>query len=68
MTLLATLQNNRAQILAIAAKHGASNVRMFGSVARRKAGFTIRTSGLEVTKRTQQHGIFLKSTDQLHEG
>lgn len=34
MTLLATLQNNRAQILEIAAKHGAFNVRVFGSVAR----------------------------------
>lgn len=34
MTLLAALQNNRAQILEIAAKHGAFNVRVFGSVAR----------------------------------
>jgi|GEM_PF-2712643 len=59
MTLLETLDNNRIQILAIAAKHGAFNVWVFSSVARRKAGFTIRTSGLDVAKRTQQHGIFL---------
>jgi predicted nucleotidyltransferase len=34
MTLLATLQNKREQILDIAAKHGAYNVRVFGSVVR----------------------------------
>ncbi|OAB58638.1 DNA polymerase subunit beta [Phormidium willei BDU 130791] len=34
MTLLATLQNQREQILDIAAKHGAYNVRVFGSVVR----------------------------------
>jgi hypothetical protein len=31
MTLLETLQDQRSQILAIAAKHGAHNVRAFGS-------------------------------------
>jgi len=34
MTILETLQARRAQILAIAAQHGAYNVRVFGSVAR----------------------------------
>jgi predicted nucleotidyltransferase len=34
MTLLETLQDQRSQILAIAAKHGAHNVRVFGSVVR----------------------------------
>jgi predicted nucleotidyltransferase len=34
MTLLATLHNKREQILDIAAKHGAYNVRVFGSVVR----------------------------------
>lgn len=34
MTLLATLQDQREQILEIAAKHGAYNVRVFGSVLR----------------------------------
>ncbi|WP_008309754.1 nucleotidyltransferase family protein [Leptolyngbya sp. PCC 6406] len=34
MTLSEVLQKNRAQVLAIAAKHGAHNVRVFGSVAR----------------------------------
>ena len=37
MTLLDTLQENREQILEIAAKHGALNVRVFGSVARGEA-------------------------------
>ena len=31
------LQSKREQIIAIAAKHGASNIRVFGSVARGKA-------------------------------
>jgi uncharacterized protein len=34
MALLDTLQENRSQILAIAARHGAFNVRVFGSVVR----------------------------------
>ena len=34
MTLSEVLQKNRAQVLAIATKHGAHNVRVFGSVAR----------------------------------
>jgi predicted nucleotidyltransferase len=34
MTLSEFLQKNRAQVLAIAAKHGAFNVRVFGSVTR----------------------------------
>jgi len=34
MTLLETLRERRAQILEIAAKHGAYNVRVFGSVVR----------------------------------
>ncbi len=34
MTLLETLQNKREQVLEIAAKHGAFNVRVFGSVVR----------------------------------
>jgi predicted nucleotidyltransferase len=34
MTLLETLQNRREQVLEIAAKHGAFNVRVFGSVVR----------------------------------
>ncbi|MEM7770818.1 MAG: nucleotidyltransferase domain-containing protein [Cyanobacteria bacterium P01_A01_bin.37] len=34
MTLLETLQENRSRILEIAAKHGAFNVRVFGSVVR----------------------------------
>ena len=32
------MKNNREAILSIAAKHGAQNVRIFGSVARREAG------------------------------
>ena len=36
MALLDKLQADRAQILEIAAKHGAFNVRVFGSVARRE--------------------------------
>ncbi|MEM9451268.1 MAG: nucleotidyltransferase family protein [Cyanobacteria bacterium P01_E01_bin.6] len=34
MTLLETLQENRSRILEIVAKHGAFNVRVFGSVVR----------------------------------
>jgi predicted nucleotidyltransferase len=34
MGTLKTLQSKRAEILALAVKHGASNVRLFGSVAR----------------------------------
>ena len=34
MTLLKTLQENREEILRVAARHGAFNVRIFGSVAR----------------------------------
>ncbi len=34
MSVFETLQKNRTQILAIAAKHGAFNVRVFGSVVR----------------------------------
>lgn len=34
MTLLNTLQENREEILRIAANHGAFNVRVFGSVVR----------------------------------
>jgi len=34
MATLETLQEQRSQILAIAAKHGAYNVRVFGSVVR----------------------------------
>lgn len=32
MSTLSALQSKRAEILALAAKHGASNVRLFGSV------------------------------------
>jgi len=34
MSTLSTLQSKRDEILALAAKHGASNVRLFGSVVR----------------------------------
>jgi hypothetical protein len=34
MTLLETLQEKREQVLDVAAKHGAFNVRVFGSVVR----------------------------------
>lgn len=34
MSTLSILQSKRAEILALAAKHGASNVRLFGSAAR----------------------------------
>ena len=34
MSTLEILRRNRAEILAIAARHGASNVRIFGSVVR----------------------------------
>ncbi len=34
MTLLETLQEKRDKVLEVAAKHGAFNVRVFGSVAR----------------------------------
>ena len=37
MTLKELIQDKRAEILAIAAKHGAYNVRIFGSVARGEA-------------------------------
>ena len=37
MEIQALLRQKRAEILAIAAKHGASNVRIFGSVARGEA-------------------------------
>lgn len=36
MNTLHTLQSKKAELLALAAKHGASNVRLFGSVARGK--------------------------------
>lgn len=35
--LLSTLKQRRAEILAVAARHGAQNVRIFGSVARGEA-------------------------------
>ena len=38
MVTLETLRTNRAAIHAIAARHGASNLRVFGSVARGEAG------------------------------
>ncbi len=38
MTLREKLQAKRAEILNLAARHGASNVRLFGSVARGEAG------------------------------
>lgn len=38
MDLKTLLQTKRPEILALAAKHGASNVRLFGSVARGEAG------------------------------
>lgn len=34
MTILSVLRSKRTEILALAAKHGASNVRLFGSVVR----------------------------------
>lgn len=34
MTLMETLREKRSQILEVAAKHGAYNVRVFGSVVR----------------------------------
>ncbi len=37
MSIEALLQEKRAEILRLAAQHGASNVRVFGSVARREA-------------------------------
>lgn len=37
MTIEARLQEKRAEILAVAAKYGAYNVRLFGSVARGEA-------------------------------
>jgi uncharacterized protein len=36
MTLLDTLQEKREEILLVAARHGAFNVRVFGSVVRRE--------------------------------
>ena len=36
MALIATLQEKREDILAIASQHGAFNIRIFGSVARRE--------------------------------
>ena len=38
MTLQELLQTKREEILAIAARHGAYNLRIFGSVARKEAG------------------------------
>ena len=38
MDLKTKLQAKRHEILALAAKHGASNVRLFGSVVRGEAG------------------------------
>lgn len=38
MKIAELLKAHRAEILAIAARHGASNVRVFGSVARGEAG------------------------------
>lgn len=38
MSIDALLKTHRAEILAIAQRHGASNVRVFGSVARGEAG------------------------------
>ena len=38
MSTLSTLQSKRAEILALAAKHGASNVRLFSSVTRGEDG------------------------------
>ncbi|NTV27704.1 MAG: hypothetical protein HGA93_03365 [Methanothrix sp.] len=38
MNVYDQLQERRAEILAIAAKHAACNVRVFGSVARNEAG------------------------------
>ena len=38
MSTLRTVQNKRAEILALAAKHGASNVRLFSSVIRGEDG------------------------------
>lgn len=40
MDISKTVQSNRDEILRIAAKHGARNVRVFGSVARGQAGLT----------------------------
>jgi predicted nucleotidyltransferase len=37
MTVYETLAVHRGEILALAARHGATNVRVFGSVARREA-------------------------------
>lgn len=37
MNIYSKLQERRAEIIAIAAKHGACNVRVFGSVARHEA-------------------------------
>ncbi|MHC4071294.1 MAG: nucleotidyltransferase family protein [Planctomycetota bacterium] len=38
MDIAETVQNKKEQILALAAKHGASNIRVFGSVANGTAG------------------------------
>ncbi len=38
MTLLELVQSKRYDILRVAAQHGATNVRLFGSVARNEAG------------------------------
>ena len=40
MTVEQRLKEKRQQILIVAAKHGASNIRVFGSVARGQAGPT----------------------------
>ena len=38
MDIAETVQNKKEQILALAAKHGAANIRVFGSVANGTAG------------------------------
>ncbi|MHC4228161.1 MAG: nucleotidyltransferase family protein [Planctomycetota bacterium] len=38
MDIAETVQNKKEQILALSAKHGASNIRVFGSVANGTAG------------------------------
>lgn len=60
--------NRRADIIALAARHGASNVRLFGSVARGEAG---ETSDLDLLVRFEpdrslmDHGMLIEELEGL---
>ena len=64
----ADILNRRADILALAARHGASNVRIFGSVARGDAG---ETSDLDLLVRFEpdrsliDHGLLIEELQGL---